>query len=150
MRHDQRRPDQLRPLSFQRGFTRQAPGSVLVQSGETMVLCTCSVEESVPPFLVGRGKGWLTAEYAMLPGSTNTRKARTSMGKVDGRSVDVKAYRNMFLAVSVGKGPHRVVLAYDPPEARVAARVSLAGSMLMLLMLSGFDPTRLISQGRPC
>ena len=90
MRHDQRRPDQLRPLSFQRGFTRQAPGSVLVRSGETMVLCTCSVEESVPPFLVGKGKGWLTAEYSMLPGSTNTRKARSGMGKVDGRSVEIQ------------------------------------------------------------
>ena len=90
MRHDERRPDELRPLSFQRGFTRQAPGSVLVRSGETMVLCTCSVEESVPPFLVGRGKGWLTAEYSMLPGSTNTRKARSAMGKVDGRSVEIQ------------------------------------------------------------
>src|SRR4051794_14778423 len=90
LRLDQRRPDQLRPLTFQRGFTRQAPGSVLVCSGETMVLCTCSVEESVPPFLLGRGKGWLTAEYAMLPGSTNTRKARSAMGKVDGRSVEIQ------------------------------------------------------------
>ena len=90
MRHDQRRPDQLRPLSFQRRFTRQAPGSVLVQSGETMVLCTCTVEESVPPFLVGRGKGWLTAEYAMLPGSTGSRKARDKGGKVDGRSVEIQ------------------------------------------------------------
>src|SRR5262249_61483209 len=62
MRHDGRQPDQLRPLTFQRGFTRQAPGSVLVQMGRTMVLCTCSVEETVPPFLVGTGKGWLTAE----------------------------------------------------------------------------------------
>src|SRR4051812_28672816 len=90
MRHDSRQPDQLRPLTFQRGFTRQAAGSVLVSMGRTVVLCTCTVEESVPPFLQGTGKGWLTAEYAMLPGSTNTRKARDRAGKVDGRSVEIQ------------------------------------------------------------
>ncbi len=90
MRHDSRPPDQLRPLVFQRGFTAQAPGSVLVRMGETMVLCTCSVEDTVPPFLVGRGKGWLTAEYNMLPGSTLTRKARDRGGKVDGRGVEIQ------------------------------------------------------------
>lgn len=90
MRFDGRQPEQIRPLTFQRGFTRQAPGSVLVQMGRTMVLCTCTVEESVPPFLVGRGKGWLTSEYSMLPGSTGTRKARDRSGKVDGRSVEIQ------------------------------------------------------------
>ena len=90
MRADGRLPDQLRPLDFQRGFTRQAPGSVLVRMGRTMVLCTCCVEATVPPFLVGTGKGWLTAEYSMLPGSTSTRKARDKGGKVDGRSVEIQ------------------------------------------------------------
>src|SRR5215213_698103 len=90
MRADGRQPDQLRPLTFQRGFTRQAPGSVLVQMGRTMVLCTCSIEETVPPFLLGKGKGWLTAEYSMLPGSTGSRKARDRGGKVDGRSVEIQ------------------------------------------------------------
>src|SRR5262249_35987071 len=90
MRADGRPADLLRPLVFQRGFTRQAPGSVLVQMGRTMVLCTCTVEESVPPFLVGTGKGWLTAEYGMLPGSTSPRKARDRGGKVDGRSVEIQ------------------------------------------------------------
>src|SRR5206468_313161 len=87
--HD-RRPDELRPLTFRRRWTRQAPGSVLVSAGRTVVLCTCCVEETVPPFLKGSGKGWLSAEYGMLPGSTNTRKARDRGGKVDGRTVEIQ------------------------------------------------------------
>jgi ribonuclease PH len=90
MRHDGRRSDELRSLTFRRRFTRQAPGSVLVRMGRTMVLCTCTVEAAVPPFLVGSGKGWLTAEYGMLPGSTNTRKPRDRAGKIDGRSVEIQ------------------------------------------------------------
>jgi ribonuclease PH len=90
MRPDGRRPDQLRPLRFRRRYTRQAPGSVLVHMGRTAVLCTCCIELAVPPFLVGKGKGWLTAEYGMLPGSTNTRKARDRGGKVDGRTVEIQ------------------------------------------------------------
>lgn len=90
MRPSGREPDELRTLTFRRRFTKQAAGSVLVSMGRTMVLCTCSIEESVPPFLVGKGKGWLSAEYSMLPGSTNTRKARDRSGKVDGRSVEIQ------------------------------------------------------------
>ena len=89
-RSDGRRADQIRPLRFRRRYTRQAPGSVLVRLGRTTVLCTCSIELSVPPFLVGSGKGWLTAEYGMLPGSTDTRKARDRGGKIDGRSVEIQ------------------------------------------------------------
>jgi ribonuclease PH len=90
MRPDHRRPNQLRPLAFKRKYTRNAPGAVLVKMGRTTVLCTCSVEPKVPDFLVGRGKGWLTAEYGMLPGSTATRKPRDKGGKVDGRSVEIQ------------------------------------------------------------
>ncbi len=90
MRPNARSVNQLRPLTFQRGFTTNAPGNVLVRMGKTMVLCTCCVENSVPPFLVGKGQGWLSAEYGMLPGSTNTRKARDKAGKVDGRSVEIQ------------------------------------------------------------
>jgi ribonuclease PH len=89
-RPDGRRPDQLRPLSFTRHYTRHAPGSVLVRMGHTVVLCSCSVEQKVPDFLVGKGKGWLTAEYGMLPGSTHTRKPREKAGKVDGRGVEIQ------------------------------------------------------------
>ncbi len=90
MRHDARRPDQLRPLTFQRRYTGSAPGSVLVRMGRTTVLCTCCITAEVPPFLVGRGKGWLTVEYSMLPGSTSTRKPRDRAGKIDGRSVEIQ------------------------------------------------------------
>jgi ribonuclease PH len=90
MRNDGRQPDELRPLRFKRRYTRQAPGSVLVSMGRTTVLCTCCVEAVVPPFLIGKGKGWLTAEYGMLPGSTNTRKPRDRGGKIDGRSVEIQ------------------------------------------------------------
>src|SRR3954470_19617788 len=85
-----RSADQARPLSFTRGYTGAAPGSVLVKAGRTTVLCTCTVEPTVPPFLVGRGRGWLTAEDGMVPGSARSRKARDRGGKVDGRSVEIQ------------------------------------------------------------
>src|SRR5881227_1746118 len=90
MRAGGRRPDELRPLSFQRRCTGQAPGSVLVRMGRTTVLCTCSVQVEVTEFLRGTGKGWLTAEYSMLPGSTSIRKPRDRGGKIDGRSVEIQ------------------------------------------------------------
>jgi ribonuclease PH len=90
MRIDARKPEELRPLTFRRRYTRQAPGSVLVRMGRTTVLCTCSLEETVPHFLVGTGKGWLTAEYSMLPGCTSPRKQRDRTGRIDGRSVEIQ------------------------------------------------------------
>src|SRR5437868_5766633 len=89
-RPDNRSQSSLRELSFTRAYTRTAPGSVLVKMGRTTVLCTCCVEPKVPDFLVGKGKGWLTAEYGMLPGSTQTRKPRDKAGKVDGRGVEIQ------------------------------------------------------------
>lgn len=90
LRVDGRRPDQLRSLHFQQPYLGQAPGRVLTLMGRTAVLCTCSIEPVVPPFLEGTGKGWLTAEYNMLPGSTNPRKPRDRGGKVDGRSIEIQ------------------------------------------------------------
>lgn len=75
-RPDGRAPDALRPVKIETGWTRHAEGSVLIRCGETWVLCNASVEERVPPFLIGKGKGWVTAEYAMLPRATNTRSGR--------------------------------------------------------------------------
>jgi len=91
-RHDGRRPDECRPVSFERNFTRHAGGSVLVSFGETRVLCTAMLEKDLPPWLRAKGPGsggWLTAEYSMLPSSTTTRKRRDS-GKPDGRSVEIQ------------------------------------------------------------
>ena len=90
MRADGRRPQQLRPVRFKRKFTRTAPGSVLAQAGRTMILCTASVEDTVPPWLEGQGRGWITAEYNMLPGSTSPRKRRERSGKVDGRTTEIQ------------------------------------------------------------
>jgi ribonuclease PH len=90
LRADGRKPSDLRPIRFRRRFTRQAPGSVLTSMGVTTVLCSCTVEEGVPPFLRGSGKGWLTAEYAMLPACGGTRKPRDRAGKVDGRAVEIQ------------------------------------------------------------
>ena len=86
-----RRPDQLRPVRITRNFTRHAEGSVLVEFGDTRVLCTASVEARVPPFLRDRGVGWLTAEYGMLPRSTHTRSEReASRGKQSGRTQEIQ------------------------------------------------------------
>lgn len=89
-RPDGRRADELRPLSFDLSVPSHAAGRVLASMGQTVVLCTCSVQLGVPDFLVGTGKGWLTAEYSMLPGSTVGRKPRDRGGKVDGRSVEIQ------------------------------------------------------------
>ena len=90
-RDDGRAADQLRPISFQRRFTRYAEGSVLVCCGETKVLCNASVEERVPPFMRGEGRGWVTAEYSMLPRSTHTRSPREAVkGKLSGRTQEIQ------------------------------------------------------------
>jgi len=90
-RFDGRQPADLRPISIERGYTRHAEGSVLVSFGDTRVLCNASLEERVPPFLKGTGKGWVTAEYAMLPRSTHTRSSReSSTGKVGGRTHEIQ------------------------------------------------------------
>ncbi len=88
-RHDGRSADQLRPFSLERGFTANAAGSVLVKAGGTTVLCTASLSDDIPKWLAGKGKGWVTAEYNMLPGSTSPRKPRDRM-KVDGRTTEIQ------------------------------------------------------------
>jgi len=86
-----RAPDQLRAVSFQRGFTRHAEGSVLVAFGDTRVLCTASVEDGVPSFLRGQSQGWVTAEYGMLPRATHTRSGReAARGKQTGRTQEIQ------------------------------------------------------------
>ncbi|MCA3132486.1 MAG: ribonuclease PH [Betaproteobacteria bacterium] len=86
-----RRPDELRLVTLERRFTRHAEGSVLVGFGHTRVLCTASVEEKVPPFLRGKGQGWVTAEYGMLPRSTHTRTDReAARGKQSGRTQEIQ------------------------------------------------------------
>jgi len=91
MRPSGRAPDQLRKLSITRHYTRHAEGSVLIECGDTKVICTASIDEKVPPFLKGKGQGWLTAEYGMLPRSTNTRTDReAARGKQSGRTQEIQ------------------------------------------------------------
>jgi len=90
-RPDGRRAAELRPITITRGYTRHAPGSVLIAAGATRVLCTAMPDETVPPFLVGTGLGWITAEYDMLPSATPTRRTRDSQkGRLDGRSQEIQ------------------------------------------------------------
>ena len=97
-----RRPDQMRDVSFELGFTKQATGSVLASFGDTRVLCTASISEGVPGFLRGKGQGWLTAEYGMLPGSTNSRVDREAVrGKQSGRTVEIQRLIGRSLRASI-------------------------------------------------
>ena len=90
-RANRRAADQMRPVCFDRGFTRHAEGSVLIAFGDTRVLCTASVDSTVPPFLRGRGRGWVTAEYGMLPRSTHTRMLReATRGRQSGRTLEIQ------------------------------------------------------------
>src|SRR6204780_3837115 len=90
-RPSHRAPDELRPVKFTRRFTKHAEGSVLVEFGDTQVLCTASIEETVPSFLRGKGQGWVTAEYGMLPRATHTRTAReAARGKQSGRTQEIQ------------------------------------------------------------
>lgn len=89
-RHDGRNPDELRPVRIRKNVNLYAEGSALIEWGNTRVLCTASVEEKVPPFLKGTGRGWITAEYAMLPRATQTRTPRDSVRGMGGRSHEIQ------------------------------------------------------------
>jgi ribonuclease PH len=102
-RADGRAPDQLRPIAVTRDFLLHPEGSVLVEFGATKVICTASVEEKVPPFLKGQGQGWVTAEYAMLPRSTNTRSQRENRGP-SGRSQEIQRLVGRALRAGIDRG----------------------------------------------
>jgi ribonuclease PH len=102
-RPDGRAPDQLRPITVTRDFLLHPEGSVLVEFGATKVICTASVEDKVPPFLKGQGQGWITAEYAMLPRSTNTRSQRENRGP-SGRSQEIQRLVGRALRAVIDRG----------------------------------------------
>ena len=102
MRPSGRRPDALRPITLTRRFTKHAEGSVLVEFGDTQVLCTASVQDTVPRWLKGRGRGWLTAEYGMLPRATNTRTDReAAKGRQSGRTQEIQRLIGRALRMSL-------------------------------------------------
>ncbi|MEO0973708.1 MAG: ribonuclease PH [Pseudomonadota bacterium] len=135
MRPSGRAQDELRPVSFERGFTRHAEGSVLVCFGGTQVLCTASVEERVPPFLRGKGSGWLTAEYAMLPRSTTTRIQRETRGQ-GGRTKEIQRLigRSLRAACDLqGLGERTITIDCDVLQADGGTRTaSVCGGFVAL------------------
>ena len=137
MRPSQRQPSQLREVRITRNFTRHAEGSVLIEMGDTQVLCTASIEESVPGFLRGKGQGWVTAEYGMLPRSTHTRSAReAAKGKQTGRTQEIQRLIGRSLrAVTDLKalGERQITLDCDVLQADGGTRcASITGAWLAL------------------
>ena len=128
MRPSQRLPDQLRPVRLTRGFTCHAEGSVLVEFGATRVLCTASVEENVPGFLRGKGQGWVTAEYGMLPRATHTRSAReAAKGKQSGRTQEIQRLigRSLRAVVDLAAlGERQIVVDCDVLQADGGTRTA--------------------------
>ncbi|NTV12039.1 MAG: ribonuclease PH [Zoogloea sp.] len=128
MRPSGRAPDQLRNVTFTRGFTRHAEGSVLVEFGDTRVLCTASVEENLPNFLKGKGQGWVTAEYGMLPRATHTRTAReAAKGKQTGRTQEIQRLigRSLRAVVDlVALGERQIVVDCDVLQADGGTRTA--------------------------
>ncbi len=135
MRTDGRQPDEKRVTSIQTDFVHTAAGSCLIATGNTRVICTASVEEEVPPFLRGKGQGWVTAEYAMLPASTGTRKKRDGIKK-DGRGVEIQRLigRSLRQAVDLkALGERTITLDCDVLEADGGTRTaSITGAMVAL------------------
>jgi ribonuclease PH len=149
MRPSGRQPDELRPIRFTRHYTKHAEGSVLVEFGDTRVLCTASIDERVPPWLRGKGSGWVTAEYGMLPRSTTERMAReAARGKQAGRTLEIQRLigRSLRAAVNLeGLGERQITVDCDVLQADGGTRTaSISGGYVAL-----HDAiTRLVKQGK--
>lgn len=139
MRHDQRQPDELRTIRVQRKFLAASPGSVLISAGKTVVLCTASVENSLPPWKAAPdpalASGWLTAEYSMLPGSTSPRKRR-EREKLDGRSSEIQRLIGRSLRAAVNfkaLGPRTITIDCDVLQADGGTRtLSITGGFIAM------------------
>jgi ribonuclease PH len=158
LRPSGRAPDQLRPVRITRGFTRHAEGSVLVEFGDTRVLVTATVEDGVPGFMRGKGEGWITAEYGMLPRSTHTRSAReAARGKQGGRTLEIQRLIGRSLRAVVdlrALGERTVTLDCDVLQADGGTRtasitgayVALADAMTTLVRRRGLAASPLHGQ----
>jgi ribonuclease PH len=139
-RADGRRPDELRPVEILPGFVEQAHGSALVSFGKTRVLCTATVEDSVPRWLAGRGRGWLTAEYGMLPASTGSRTDReASSGKQTGRTVEIQRLLGRSLRAVYdleALGEHTVWIDCDVLQADGGTRTAAISGAWVALTLA--------------
>jgi ribonuclease PH len=137
VRPDGRQPDELRPITFERDFTDQSPGSVLVTAGRTMVLCTAYVDDDVPRWMRGTGKGWVTAEYSMLPGSSSDRIRReVSAGKPSGRTQEIQRLIGRALRAVCDMtmlGERQIIVDCDVLQADGGTRIaSINGGYLAL------------------
>ena len=137
MRPSGRAPDELRPVKLTRRFTRHAAGSVLIEMGDTQVICTASIDNRAPPWLKNTGKGWVTAEYGMLPGATNTRMRReAAAGKQSGRTQEIQRLigRSLRAAVDLeALGERTVTLDCDVIQADGGTRTaSITGAYVAL------------------
>jgi ribonuclease PH len=143
-----READEMRPIEIEPGFVRTATGSALISVGETRVICTASVQESVPRWMMGRGRGWVTAEYGMLPASTGDRKQRDiSKGRADGRSVEIQRLIGRSLRGVVdfdALGERTVYIDCDVLQADGGTRcASITGGMVALELAT----VKLVSDG---
>jgi ribonuclease PH len=144
-----RAPGELRPVEIEPGFVRSATGSALISCGETRVICTASVEESVPRWMVGSGRGWVTAEYGMLPASTGQRKARdVGKGRADGRTVEIQRLIGRSLRGVVdfkALGERTIYVDCDVLQADGGTRcASITGGMVALQLAC----KRLVADGK--
>ena len=147
MRPSGRAPDQMRELKFEPGFTRHAEGSCLVSFGDTRVLCTASIEDKVPPFLRGKGQGWVTAEYGMLPRATHTRGSReAARGKQSGRTQEIQRLigRSLRAVVDLPRlGERQVIVDCDVIQADGGTRTaSITGAWVALADCIAWMKTR--------
>jgi ribonuclease PH len=140
MRPSGRRPDQLRAVQFTSNFTRHAAGSVLAEFGDTRVLCTASVENRVPPWMRGQGRGWVTGEYGMLPGATHTRSAReATRGKQSGRTQEIQRLigRSVRAAIDLDAlGERTVTLDCDVLQADGGTRTAAISGAYVALSIA--------------
>ncbi|MFC0203125.1 ribonuclease PH [Novosphingobium soli] len=149
MRPSGRAPDEMRAIDIQTGFTKHAEGSVLIAFGDTRVLVTASVEEKVPPFLRGKGEGWVTAEYSMLPRATHTRGSReAAKGKQSGRTQEIQRLigRSLRAVVDMKKlGERQIVLDCDVLQADGGTRTAAISGAWVALRIA---VDKLIAEGK--
>ena len=148
MRASNRRPDQLRPITIERGVNKHAEGSALIRCGDTHVLCTASVDEKLPPFLRGKNQGWVTAEYGMLPRATHERTVReAARGKQQGRTVEIQRLigRSLRAAVDLtALGERAITIDCDVLQADGGTRTAaISGGFVALA-----DAIRTIQRGK--
>ncbi|MEM6858564.1 MAG: ribonuclease PH [Pseudomonadota bacterium] len=140
MRPSNRTPDEMRPISIETGFTKHAEGSCLIRFGDTRVLCTASVEERIPPWLRGKGEGWVTGEYSMLPRATHTRGSReAAKGKQSGRTQEIQRLigRSLRAVVDLQKlGERQITLDCDVIQADGGTRTAAISGAWVALRLA--------------